>query len=55
MIVDYIDGHRQEFGVESICRTLQIAPSTYYAAVKRRVAPSYRAVRDAALVQVLMV
>jgi putative transposase len=55
MIVDYIDGHRQEFGVESICRTLQIAPSTYYAAVKRRVAPSDRAVRDAALLQVLMV
>lgn len=36
MIVDYIDGHREEFGVESICKVMQIAPSTYYAARKRR-------------------
>ena len=35
-MVDYIDRHRDEFGVESICRVLQVAPSTYYAA-KRRV------------------
>ena len=26
-----IDEHREEFGVEPICRTLGIAPSTYYA------------------------
>lgn len=26
----YIDEHRQRFGVEPICRQLQIAPSTYY-------------------------
>ncbi len=26
-----IDEQREEFGVEPICRTLQIAPSTYYA------------------------
>ena len=37
MIVDYIDAHRNSFGVEPICRVLtehgmQIAPSTYYAA-----------------------
>ena len=55
MIVDYVDGHRDEFGVESICRVLQIAPSTYYAARRRRVVPSDRAVRDAVMVQVLMV
>ncbi len=54
-MVNYINGHREEFGVESICRTLQIAPSTYYAALKRRVAPSDRAVRDAVMLQVLMV
>jgi putative transposase len=54
MIVDYIDGHRTEFGVESICKVMQIAPSTYYAARKRRVNPSDRAVRDAVMVQVLM-
>ena len=28
----YIDEHRDAFGVEPICRTLQVAPSTYYAA-----------------------
>jgi transposase InsO family protein len=26
----YIDEHRERFGVEPICRQLQIAPSTYY-------------------------
>ena len=31
-MVDYIDQHREEFGVESICNELPIAPSTYYAA-----------------------
>ena len=55
MIVDFIDEHRDEFGVESICRDLQVAPSTYYAAKKRRVAPSARAVRDAVMMQILMV
>lgn len=55
MIVDYIDGHRDEFGVEPICKVMQIAPSTYYAAKKREVAPSARAVRDVVMMQVLMV
>jgi putative transposase len=30
-----IDAHRDQFGVEPICRVLQVAPSTYYA-VKAR-------------------
>lgn len=47
MIVDYIDGHRDKFGVEPICSVLEIAPSTYYAAKNR--APSARAMRDAVL------
>ena len=39
MIVVYIDAHKTRFGVAPICRVLsehgmQIAPSTYYAAVK---------------------
>lgn len=55
MIVDYIDGHRNEFGVESICKVMQIAPSTYYAALRRRDNPSDRAVRDVVMLQVLMV
>lgn len=40
----YIDTHRERFGVEPICRTLQIAPSAYYAAKRRP--PSARARED---------
>jgi putative transposase len=40
----FIDTHRTRFGVEPICRVLQFAPSTYYAACKRR--PSVRQQRD---------
>ena len=54
MIVEFIDANR-ELGVEPICRTLQVAPSSYYAAKKRQIEPSARAVRDAAMMQVLMV
>ena len=46
-VVGFIDGHREEFGVEPICRSLQVAPSTYYAAKRREVEPSTRARRDA--------
>jgi len=53
--VAFIDENRDEFGVELICRVLQIAPSTYYAAKKRERSPSARAVRDAVMMQVLMV
>ena len=40
VLVDYIDQHRERFGVEPICRVLrgagmQIAPSSYYAAMTR--------------------
>ena len=31
----FIDANRDELGVEPICRDLQVAPSTYYAAKKR--------------------
>ena len=55
MIVEFIDVNRDELGVEPICRALQIAPSTYYAAKQRGLAPSARAVRDAVMMQVLMV
>src|SRR5207249_741862 len=34
-VTRYIDTHRGRFGVEPICRVLEIAPSTYYAAVSR--------------------
>ena len=54
MLVEYIDEHRDRFGVEPICQVLrdadvQIAPSTYYAAKSRP--PSARAVRDAELIE----
>jgi putative transposase len=54
VIVEYIDEHRDEFGVEPICKVLQIAPSTYYAAKRRVIAPSARAVRDAMLMPILL-
>jgi putative transposase len=43
----YIDAHKDRFGVEPICRILQVAPSSYYAARARP--PSVRALRDAEL------
>jgi putative transposase len=55
VIVGFIDEHRDVFGVEPICRVLRVAPSTYYAAKKRTLATSARAVRDAVMMQVLMV
>ena len=51
MIVEYIDEHKSEFGVEPICRELQVAPSTYYAAKTRP--PSARGVADAQLSEVI--
>jgi len=43
----YIEAHRAHFGVEPICRVLQVAPSTYYAARGRP--PSARQRRDEVL------
>ena len=43
----FIDAHKERFGVEPICDTLQVAPSTYYATKTRP--PSARAQSDAAL------
>lgn len=54
MIVAFVDANRDELGVEPICKALQIAPSTYYAAKRRELAPSARALRDAVMMQVLM-
>lgn len=54
MIVAFVGENRDEFGVELICRQLQVAPSTYYAAKHRETAPSARAVRDAVMTQVLL-
>ena len=43
-VVAYIDAYRDRFGVERICETLQVAPSSYYSAKARP--PCRRARRD---------
>ena len=53
VMVSFIDEHRDTLGVEPICKALQVAPSTYYAAKKRQ--PSARAIRDAMLKNILFV
>ncbi|MCU1359671.1 MAG: transposase [Ilumatobacteraceae bacterium] len=57
MMVEYIDDHREVFGVEPICTVLSsagcsIAPSTYYAAKSRPL--SMRAKRDAVMIPILV-
>lgn len=52
MMVAFIDEHREEHGVEPICKVLPIAPSTYYDHLAKRADParrSERAKRDAEL------
>lgn len=46
-MIAFINGHRHLYGVEPICRALQFAPSTYYAAQSRQ--PCKRKVEDEAL------
>ncbi len=53
-LVAFVDEYRGEFGVEPICTSLQVAPSSYYAAKRREREPSTRALRDAVMMQVLM-
>jgi putative transposase len=45
--VSFINAHKASWGVEPICKVLQVAPSTYYAALSRQ--PSVRRQRDEAL------
>lgn len=52
MSVDFVDRHRESLGVESVCRELRIAPSTYYGRKARAADPelrSRRAKRDDSL------
>ena len=51
-MIAFIDAHRDEHGVESICKQLPIAPSTYYEHKSRQVDPSRlpaRVLRDTEL------
>jgi putative transposase len=51
-MVRFIDARRDEHGVEPICRTLEIAPSTYYSSKSRP--RSARAMRDAVMMPILL-
>ena len=51
-MIAFIDDHREEHGIEPICRVLPIAPSTYHDHVAKRRDPdrlSARAKHDAVL------
>lgn len=41
----FIDTHRERFGVEPICRVVQVAPCAYRRAVARRRDPALRCAR----------
>lgn len=51
-MVKFVDENRDEFGVEPICTTLEVAPSTYYDNKKRPL--SARALRDAVMMPILL-
>lgn len=38
-MIEFIDDHRESYGVEPICRILPIAPSTYYEHKAREIRP----------------
>jgi transposase InsO family protein len=48
MMVEFIDRHRVAVGVESICRTLQFAPSAYYERKWQEADPELRSPREKA-------
>ncbi len=41
----FVDAHRAVYGVEPICKVLQIAPSTYHLHAARRTDPGRRSAR----------
>ena len=45
MMVAFIDDHREDYGVEPICKVLPIAPSTYYSHKARAADPALRPAR----------
>jgi putative transposase len=48
-MTQFVDEHRDVYGVEPICHALAFATSTYYAIRQRHAAPSERALRDVEL------
>jgi hypothetical protein len=45
-LVEFIDSHKDRFGVEPACAVLEISPSAYYAGKKREESPSARDEHD---------
>ena len=45
-MVEFIDQHREEYGVEPICAALPIAPSTFYPHAAQRRTPELRSARQ---------
>ena len=45
-MVTFIDKHKEEYEVESMCSVLPIAPSTYHEHARRRQKPECRPVRQ---------
>jgi putative transposase len=45
-MVAFIDQHREEYGIESMCSVLAISPSTYYEHARRRREPECRPARQ---------
>jgi transposase InsO family protein len=51
-VIGFMQAHKREFGVEPMCRVLQIAPSTWYEHARRKADPGRlprRAKRDGEL------
>ena len=51
-MAEFIDENRDEFGVEPVCTTLEVAPSTYYEFKSRPL--SARAIRDGLMMPILL-
>ena len=45
-MVSFINRHKEEFGIESMCSVLPIAPSTYYEHARREREPERRPARQ---------
>jgi hypothetical protein len=51
-VIAFMEAHMREFGVEPMCKVLQIAPSTWYEHARRKADPGHlprRAKRDGEL------
>src|SRR3546814_2914493 len=45
MVMSFIDSHREELGIEPVCRELAIAPSSYHEHAARLADPAKRSAR----------